>query len=137
MSRSIPTTVLAALTAVIVVVQGCSKASDTRDYRTIEGVIERIDLAKAEVTLRYYSQKRDREVNITGKATAETEVFINGVLSSLEDLREGERVTVVGWAKGHGADREVVAERIRAERAETIRREPQPTTAPATGGNPE
>jgi hypothetical protein len=130
---------LAATLAVAAAGQGCSRQDETREYRTVEGVIEMIDLPKGEVTLRFYSQKRDRELTITGTATAETEVSINGVLSSLQDLREGERVTVVGWVEGRGADRQVVAERVVAERAETIRRKPAPTSAPATGqpGNAE
>ena len=124
-----------ALTAALLMlpagVQGCSKSEDAPEHKRVEGVIERIDLAKSEVTLRYHNPKYGQERTITGKATATTEIFINGALRTLEDLHEGERVSVVGWIRGHGADREVVAEEIRTQRAETIRRQPKPATAPA------
>jgi hypothetical protein len=113
---------------------GCSKRRDAPQFETVEGVIERIDLPNSEVTLRYYNRKRDREVSITGKATAETEIYINGVLSALADLREGERVSVVGRIEGSGPDREVVATRVDARRAETVRRQPATTTAPTEEG---
>lgn len=108
---------------------GCSEKDSGRKYRQLEGTITSIDLPNAQVTLRFFSEKHRTETTVTGKVTAETEIFINGALSSLEDLREGERVLVRGWVRGRGADREVVAERVVVERADTIRRGPagQPT----------
>jgi hypothetical protein len=103
---------------------GCSEKSSPRKHRQLEGTIEHIDRADALVTLRFYSPKREAETTVTGKVTAETEIFVNGALSSLEDLREGERVTVLGWVRGHGSQREVVAVKVTVERAETIRRQP-------------
>jgi hypothetical protein len=102
---------------------GCSEKDSARKHRQLEGTITNIDLANAEVTLRFYSEKHKAETTVTGKVVPQTEVFINGQLSSLEDLREGERVRVVGWVQGHGADRQVMAVKVTAERAETIRRE--------------
>ena len=136
MPRWLGMTMVAASVTACAALQGCREAGGERDYQTREGVIERIDLAESEVTFRYYSKKHDREIPITGKATAETEVIINGVLSSLADLREGERVTVTGWVRGHGTDREVVAVTVQANRAATIRRQPQPTSAPAQEASP-
>ncbi len=112
-------------------VPGCSESDDQREYQSVEGTIERIDLASGQVTLLYFSKKHDREVTITGTATPETEIFINGALATLEDLREGERVSVVGWVKGHGTEKQVVAERVNATRAETIRRSGRPASGPA------
>jgi hypothetical protein len=120
---------------------GCSNKEETAEHRSLEGVIERIDVDESEVTLRYYSAKHKAETTITGKATAETEVFINGVLSSLEQLRVGERVAVIGWVRGHGNDREVVAVKVNVERADTIRRPPNGSAAggdqaAGSGGTP-
>lgn len=102
---------------------GCSEKDSARKHRQLEGTITNIDVDNAKVTLRFYSEKHKAETTVTGKVTPETEVSINGRLSSLEDLREGERVNVLGWVQGRGADREVVAVKVTVERAETIRKE--------------
>ena len=118
---------------------GCSEKDSARKHRQLEGTITNIDLDNAIVTLRFYSEKHKAETTVTGKVTPQTEVFINGQLSSLKDLREGERVSVVGWVQGRSADREVVAVEVTVQRAETIRREPasDPTSADhGSGGTP-
>ncbi len=103
---------------------GCSRKDAGRKHRRLEGTIEKIDQANSQVTLAYYSEKHRTEVLVVGQVTSETEIFINGALSSLTDLREGERVTVIGWVQGHGGDRTVVAVTVTVQRAETIRRGP-------------
>ncbi len=103
---------------------GCSHKDAAREHQELKGTIEQIDEANSQVTLRYYAEKHHTEVLVTGFVTPDTEIFINGALSSLTDLREGERVTVIGWVRGHGGDREVVAVKVSVTRAETIRRGP-------------
>ncbi|HUU82511.1 MAG TPA: hypothetical protein VM243_03305 [Phycisphaerae bacterium] len=117
---------------------GCGDEDSSRKHRHLEGTIEKIDQLNSEITLRYFSEKHKTEANVTGMVNAETEIFINGRLSSLDDLREGERVIVVGWVKGRGAERDVVAVKITVERADTIRREPptQPSGADPGAGQP-
>lgn len=121
---------------------GCSEKDSARKHRQLEGTITNIDLDNAKVTLRFYSEKHKAETTVTGRVTPKTEVFINGQLSSLKDLREGERVSVVGWVQGRSADREVVAVKVTVERAETIRKDAasDPTNAGrgsgAAGGVP-
>ena len=116
-----PARMLAA--ALLVALGGCGDKEPAHAHRKVEGIIESIDQANSEVTLRYFSDKHKAEMTITGAVTSDTEILINGVISNLADLRPGERVTVAGWARGHGSEREVVAERIWAERATTIRRQ--------------
>ncbi len=128
--RTVATSALLALT---LLPGGCSEKEEPPKHRPLEGTIKRIDLASSEVTLRYYSDKHGVETELTGKVTADTEIFINGVLETLSDLREGERVTVSGWVKGHGDAREVVAAKIMVDRAETIRRKPD--QQPTAGGD--
>ena len=139
MSCSPLSTVIVVLPLCLVVLPGCGKKEDSRQHLRREGIIERIDLDRSEVTLRYYSEKHKIETTVTGKATPETEILINGVLSSLDQLRVGERVSVIGWVRGHGDRREVVAVSINVERAETIRRQPGEQTDHPTGpqGTPE
>ena len=133
MSCSPLSTAIVALPLCLVMLPGCGKKEDSRKPLPREGVIERIDLGRSEVTLRYYSEKHKIETTITGKATPETEILINGVLSSLDQLRVGERVSVIGWVRGHGDKREVVADRVNVNRAETVRRQPSERTDHQTG----
>ena len=133
MSCSPLSTVIVVLPLCLVVLPGCGKKEDSRQHLRREGIIERIDLDRSEVTLRYYSEKHKIETTVTGKATPETEILINGVLSSLDQLRVGERVSVIGWVRGHGDKREVVADRVNVNRAETVRRQPSERTDHQTG----
>jgi len=87
--------------------------------------------------VRYYNPKRQAETTITGRPTAATEVYINDVLSSVDQLKVGERVSVVGWAQGEADHREVVASKVYVTRGQTVRRgappASQPASAPARG----
>ena len=113
---------------------GCREEETAPKHRTVEGIIERIDADNAQVTLRFYSDKRQVERMVTGTVTPETEIMINGVLSSLDELRIGERVTVAGRVQGHGGDQEVIAVKVVVERARTIRRQAAtPGDDPAAG----
>ena len=119
----------------MLITSGCGKEDAHPDHQSIDGTIGQINLADSQITLRYFSPKHKIETSITGKVNENTEIFINGVLSSIEDLREGERVNVIGWVRGHGADRQVEAVKLTVERAETIRRESAgaSTTQPGDG----
>ncbi|MHC4611385.1 MAG: hypothetical protein ACYS7M_13655, partial [Planctomycetota bacterium] len=72
MSRSPLSTASVALPLCMLMLPGCSNKEETAEHRSLEGVIERIDVDESEVTLRYYSAKHKAETTITGKATAET-----------------------------------------------------------------
>ncbi|MCP4251206.1 MAG: hypothetical protein GY778_29570 [bacterium] len=118
--------IMAGIAVAAAAVTGCSEQDKTPQHRSLKGVIQKIELADSKVTLRYYSDKQQAETAITGVATDQTRIFINGRVSKLADLKVGERVEVVGWVRGHGTEREVVAVEIKADRAEAIRRQPSP-----------
>ena len=71
---------------------GCRQKDDTPEILSLNGKVEKIDLASGLITARYYSARRDAEVVGTGEVTGETEILINGVASKLADLRVGDRI---------------------------------------------
>ena len=113
---------------------GCRKDGDPPKPRRLSGIIDEIDVENAQVTVRYFNEKQNAEATLTGSVTENTEVSINGVLSSLEQLRVGERVDVLGTVQVRDGRREVIASRIQVKRAETIRRKPPAAAPPPTGG---
>lgn len=76
-------------------ISGCSKSQDSFEVMTLQGKIEEIDTTSettGEITVLYYSEKHKQDMMGTGLITAETEIMINGAISKLADLREGDRV---------------------------------------------
>lgn len=71
---------------------GCRQKDHAPEILSLNGKVEKIDLASGLITARYYSAKRDAEIVGTGQVTAETEILINGVASRLADLRVGDRI---------------------------------------------
>lgn len=133
-THSNPTFLGCLLLAAVTAFPGCGKDEPEAEIKSQTGVIERIDREESRLTLRFYNPKHDREDTVTGTINADTEIFINGVVSSLKDLREGERVTVQGRIQRQKGELEVLALKIQAERGETIRRgtaAPGPSTQPA------
>lgn len=124
--RRIPALLLTPL--LIVSIHGCRKEDREPEIRSVEGVIQNLDLANSRITLRFYNERHKRYVTVTGQATPETEIEINGVIATLQDLRIGERITAEGLVKGKGDNLEVIARTITVQRAETIRRESTDTT---------
>lgn len=117
-------TLALALTPLLVIsISGCRKEDQEPEFRSVEGVIQNVDLANSRVTLRFYNERHKTYVTVTGQATPETEIEINGVIATLQDLRVGERITAEGLVKGKGDNLEVIARKITVQRAETIRRE--------------
>lgn len=104
-------------------ISGCRKEDHEPEFRSVEGVIQNVDLVKSRITLQFYNERHKRYVTVTGQATPETEIEINGVIATLKDLRVGERITAEGLVKGKGDNLEVIARKITVQRAETIRRE--------------
>ena len=71
---------------------GCRQKDDAPEIVSLNGKVEKIDVASGLITARYYNAKRDAEIVGTGQVTAETEILINGVASRLADLRVGDRI---------------------------------------------
>lgn len=76
-------------------VPGCRKDDDGVRVQTLEGKVEKVVVnpdGTGELTVAYFSEKHNQEVIGTGLVTKKTEILINGVLATLEDIREGERL---------------------------------------------
>ena len=71
---------------------GCRQKDDAPEIVSLNGKVEKIDVASGLITARYYNAKRDAEIVGTGQVTAETEILINGVASKLADIRVGDRI---------------------------------------------
>ena len=70
---------------------GCSERTHEPKVVSLKCVVERIDRQNKEVTVRFYSEKRDAELTEVVRVTDETEILINGALARLADVKEGER----------------------------------------------
>ncbi len=103
---------------------GCSKQEDAPTAHRIEGIVQSIDATASTISVRFTPPKGNREVSRSGTVLPGTEIQINGVVSSLADLHIGERVIVTGYVKSHGDEQELIARRIEATRAQTIRKAP-------------
>ena len=97
---------------------GCAEEAPKRKYRVLEGTAEKIDLKTGQVSMNYFSKKRNEELAVEGRITDETEVLINGRLARLEDIRPQEHVRVTGYKEGKGANALVVVTRVEIERPE-------------------
>lgn len=70
---------------------GCNEREHEPKVVSLKCVVERIDRQNREVTVRFYSEKRDAELTQVVRVTDETEILINGALARLADIKEGER----------------------------------------------
>jgi len=123
MSTLLRSTSAAALVLVLVLVigTGCQKREPTAEVVSLQNAkiekIERSSENTGTITVTFYNDKQDREVRGVGLVTADTEIMINGVLATLKDLREGERVNGEVRVERNGDERKQTAVKIYVERA--------------------
>ena len=98
---------------------GSSCKEDEPGFKTVtlSGTVERIDSASSRVEISYYSEKRGRHVTTEAILTPETEIFINGELARLEDVRIGERAEGEAIVTRENDRRIVTVRRVHIERA--------------------
>ena len=100
---------------------GCSKRNHEPKVVSLKGIVERIDRQTKEVTVRFYSEKRDAELTQVVRVTDETEILINGVLATLADVKEGERAEGSIRATKSGDETIYTALRVRIKRADPLK----------------
>lgn len=91
--RALPSA--AAVFALFLSANGCSKKDEGPKVITLDGKVEEVDVradGTGEITVLYYSEKQGQEVMGTARITTETEVMIDGVVASAKEIRVGERV---------------------------------------------
>ena len=125
--------VLGLLCAAAWLLPGCAEEAPKRKYRVLEGTAEKIDLKTGQVSMNYFSKKRNEELAVEGRITDETEVLINGRLARLEDIRPQEHVRVTGYKEGKGVNALVVVTKVEIERSDwsDVGSSSEATTRPA------
>ncbi|MFQ6048951.1 MAG: hypothetical protein ACE5K7_06270 [Phycisphaerae bacterium] len=109
---------------------GCRQRQAQRKYRpAIQGTAKTINPQTGEVSMEWYSPKRQQWIEVHGTVTDETEVLINGRSAQLSDVRPGDRVKVIGYEEGKGTAKRLVAAKIMVTREEEFS-----TTATAPAG---
>ncbi|HPD28934.1 MAG TPA: hypothetical protein PLL20_02985 [Phycisphaerae bacterium] len=104
---------------------GCGEDSELPEYDQISGKVTRIEKTSGEVSMSYFSEKHRKPVEIHGRLSPEAEIFIDGVTASLDDVRIGDRVKVLGRVEKREGERNLVALKV-----EIDRREPATSSAP-------
>ncbi len=102
---------------------GCREAKENTEVVTLEGKVEKIELAQGglgQLTISYHSDKHDQDMVGTGLVTDETEIMINGIVASLADIREGEHIRGEVRVEKKGDDRKQIAMKIHVDRAVPI-----------------
>jgi hypothetical protein len=101
----------------ILFVVGCSDSSKKpRKIRNIDGTARKIDLKNNVVSMIVVDKEgHDREMQ--GTVRDDAEVIINGRASKLEDVREGDKVTVSYYKEGKDDDVKFIATKIEVKRA--------------------
>jgi transcription termination factor Rho len=98
---------------------GCRNKQERPNVIPLEGKVEKISLKSddaGEITVSYTDQNQGLAKG-TGLVTSETDIMINGAVSVLKDLQEGDRVRGEVKVVREGDERKHVVLRIRVERA--------------------
>ncbi len=109
--------------ALILVATGCRPKSADPRVLPLEGKIEKIELfsdTTGKLTIMYYSEKHGQDMVGVGEVTERTEIMINGVIATLKDLREGDRVRGEARVEKKGNKRVQTALKIHVDRAKPI-----------------
>jgi hypothetical protein len=94
---------------------GCKEREPEPRVITLEGVVEQVDLKARVVTVRFYSEKHETTFRKPVHVSDQTEVFINGALAKLEDVKVGERAAGTVRIDRHGDDAEDEFTALRVE----------------------
>ena len=80
-------------------VAACCSCTDNEPritVRTIAGTIMKVDAGERRLTLRFVHEKSGEHREVEGEVLIDAEIFINGKLSTLADIKVGERAVVQG-----------------------------------------
>lgn len=99
---------------------GCRPDERGPEVLSLEGKIERLEVnadGTGEISVLYYSDKKQADIIGTAQVTKETEIMINGATATLADLRDGDVVRGDVRVEGKGSEKKQVALKIHVERA--------------------
>ncbi len=112
------------------VIGGCGDSSDTPEYAYRKGRVTRINTATGVVEMTTYSDRRKRDVPVSGKLAPDAEILINGATARLEDIQIDELVSVTGRIEKHDGDRQLVATKVEVTRPQAVGAATQPAEPP-------
>ncbi len=84
----------------VLVLNGCKASKPKRHDMTLSGVAESIDVDNGIVTMNFFSKKQGKMVPLGGRVTAETEIYIDGKLSELDQVKQGDEIIAQGYKEG-------------------------------------
>ena len=104
---------------------GCREDEPSFKTVTLSGTVERVDLPTGRMEISYENEKGEKRVISDVLTTPDTEVFINGELARLSDLRVGERAEGEAVVTRDDTRQIITVTRVRVER-------PLPMSRPAS-----
>lgn len=103
---------------VFVFLSGCGDDSKKAPkMKTIVGVAKTIDLKNNSVSMIYVNPE-GQEITLTGSVQPDAEVWINGRSHKLEDVVQGDKVTVYGYRDKSSNEVKLIASKIEVTRPE-------------------
>jgi Cu/Ag efflux protein CusF len=110
---------------------GCKSKESKVQNRTLHGTIEIIDLEENKLTMSWFNEKMGKQMQIIGQALPDTEIYIDGKVASIDQLKEGDEVVVDGYQE---KNKGVFAKRITVTRnsAGTMTKIEKPTATSKT-----
>ncbi len=121
---------LTLLVIVSTVITGCKSKEPKKRQRTLHGIIDTIDLNSKTVSMEWYNPKRGQTMFIAGRITKDTEIYIDGKIADITQIKPGDSVIVEGYKKGS----DIVATKVDIVRAAKSKKiiKPNPTTQPTS-----
>jgi hypothetical protein len=108
---------------------GCKSKDKEAKHRTLQGTVAMVSAANNTVAMNWYSEKLGKSIPVSGKIIPETEIYIDGKLADINQLKENDEVIVEGYKKGTDVIAlKVMVTRTAANGSQTIQK---PTTQPA------
>jgi hypothetical protein len=96
-------TLLVAVLALLVLAggfSGCKSKDKKKQSRVIKGIVESIDLANNIVTMNFFNEKVGKNIPLASPIYKDTEIYIDGKLADISQLKENDPVVVEGFKKG-------------------------------------
>ncbi len=117
--------------ALIMLGVGCRPAVQERKYFAVSGVASAVDVESGLVSMNWQDHRSGIIEPIVGRVSQATEIFINGVSASLENVRPGDHGIVVVY-KAVDPDEHWVVTSISVERDQSFMlSKPLPASPPA------
>ena len=120
---------IAASILMVLAINGCRDKSDAPTTHLLKGRVTKIDAASGIVTGKFWNKKNE-EMDLSGKLAPDAEIMIDGRTATLEDVQIGDEVEVEGFEEKQDGEPRMIAKKVRVKRA-TPGTQPAATTRPA------